>query len=283
MKNIKAIALDMDGTLLTPQGQISESLINLLERIREKGVKLFIATGRTQKEIQDVLPKHLPFDGYVAANGMKVYTDSEQLIQHSLDPSLLQQIITNARNQEVYYEIHPNRGSRFALIEDKPYFIRELENQFPETLLKNEIHSRMNAIRNNIHWVKDLNLNDIAKVYFFSTNINKIDKWKKDLTEIQQITPFSTFSSSLHNVEVMVNNVSKGSGLALLLDQYGIDKKHLLSAGDGENDLPMFKLSGHSVAMKNATTSIQQQADEVTTHTYEQDGLYYFLKELFNM
>ncbi|WP_084710654.1 Cof-type HAD-IIB family hydrolase [Ornithinibacillus californiensis] len=278
--NVKAIALDMDGTLLNPNGLVEESLIHHLQHLREKGIKIFIATGRTQKEIDDVFPSHIHLDGYVTANGMGIYTKKKQLAQFSLEEHLLRKVIAEAREEKIYYEVHPVEESRFALTEDKDYFISELEKTIPRTLLENELNSRTEALRQNINWVNHLSYENIVKVYFFSVDTTKINDWKNRLLELKQETDFSMSSSSLHNVEIMVSGVTKGTGIQLLLDEYRISKESLLVVGDSENDLPMFELAGHAVAMKNAEDNVKEQADEVTTFTYEKNGLYHYLKNL---
>ncbi|MBU8790538.1 HAD family hydrolase [Oceanobacillus caeni] len=281
--DIKAIALDMDGTLLNPIGLIDEKLIHQLEKLQQRGIKIFIATGRTQKEIVDVLPSHVNMDGYVSANGMGAYTKEKKLSQHSLDETLLQKVISEAREENIYYEVHPLKGPRLALTEDKPYFVAELEKYIPETLLENELNSRKKAIREHINWVNKLKYEHIVKVYFFSVDTEKINTWKKHLENLKKEITFTTSCSSLHNVEMMVSGVSKGTGIKLLLEESGINKENLLVVGDGENDLPMFELAGHAVAMKNAEKNVQAQADTVTDFGYEQNGLYHYLKQKFSL
>lgn len=51
-------------------------------------------------------------------------------------------------------------------------------------------------------------------------------------------------------MEIVVRNISKRTGIELLLKEYGLSASELLAVGDGENDIPMFKLAAHAVAMK---------------------------------
>jgi hydroxymethylpyrimidine pyrophosphatase-like HAD family hydrolase len=81
---------------------------------------------------------------------------------------------------------------------------------------------------------------------------------------------------------VRVEGVSKATGVQLLLKHFLLAPENILAVGDGENDLPLFKLAGHCVAMKNATDLVKEQADEVTEHSYREDGLYRFLKGKFH-
>lgn len=71
--DIKTIVLDMDGTLLKQNGMVEENVIIKLKVLREQGMKIFVTTDRTQKELTDILPVHLDLNGYVTANGMVFY------------------------------------------------------------------------------------------------------------------------------------------------------------------------------------------------------------------
>lgn len=57
--DIKAIALDMDGTLLNDKNTVSGELVKLIRELRNQNIRIFIATGRTKQEIYDVLPENL--------------------------------------------------------------------------------------------------------------------------------------------------------------------------------------------------------------------------------
>ena len=177
----KAIALDMDGTTLDSNNTISNDLIDLLSTLRKKGVKVFLATGRTKIEVEDVLPKQFEVDGLVTANGMGCFAGNKQIAQYTLDPDLVSEVVAEARNNKVYYEVHPLNTKRIALLADKEYMQAELNLQKSPTLLENEYNSRLDAIENHICWVDELITTNIIKVYFFSMDSHKINQWKKRL------------------------------------------------------------------------------------------------------
>ncbi|MFC4025160.1 HAD family hydrolase [Oceanobacillus longus] len=279
--NIKAIALDMDGTLLNDENKVDEHLVKLIGKIRSRDIRVFIATGRTKLEINDVLPDDLHVDGFVTANGMSCYTNTKAIVQHTLQAELLKDVVSRAREKNLYYEIHPKDGIRFAKAEDRAYLEAEVNKTRPDTLLNNEYKARQDAIRENINWVENLTFENIVKVYFFSMNPESIDDWKNTLYQIKKQTDFSLSSSSLHNVEIMVSNVSKATALNMLLQEYDISNENLMVVGDGENDLPMFELAAYSVAMQNAEEVVKEKADEVTIYTYRENGLYEYLARKF--
>ena len=62
-------------------------------------------------------------------------------------------------------------------------------------------------------------------------------------------------------MEITPKGIEKASSLELLLDQIGIDRRHLMACGDGFNDIQMLQFAGLSVAMGNAQPETKEFAD----------------------
>ena len=277
----QTIILDMDGTLLNEYNRVSDRVINYLTKLRQSGKFVFIATGRTLNEVREVLPDELEVDGVVTANGMSVYIDQEQIVEHALPPMLVQELVEKASARGIYYEVHPNKSTRFTLKQDKNEMFQHIEDPKPDTVEENEWLSRKMAVKEQIEWQDHLNPENNSKVYFFSKNKKLIEEWKNELNHVKKKVAFTSISSTEHNVEVMVANVSKATGVQNLLDKFALGKDEIIAIGDGENDLPMFKLASYSVAMKNASDEVKKQVDDVTDYSYKEDGLYHYLKKTF--
>ncbi|MFA1712414.1 HAD family hydrolase [Peribacillus frigoritolerans] len=278
----KAIVLDLDGTTLNERNTVNETLEQYIGELRESGKLIFIATGRTLEEVRDVLPAGMEADGMVTANGMSVFIGKEQIAEHALSTELVEELVAKAGAEEIFYEVHPNEGTRMALLKDKDYMVKQGLIPKPETVDENEWLSRQDAVEDKIRWSEQLDISSVAKIYFFSNEMNTIRKWKAELGKIKQHNAFTTASSTHHNVEVTVEGITKATGVQLLLKHFQLAPEEILAVGDGENDLPLFKLAGHCVAMKNATDLVKEQADEVTEYSYREDGLYRFLKGMFH-
>ncbi|WP_364276650.1 HAD family hydrolase [Peribacillus frigoritolerans] len=278
----KAIVLDLDGTTLNERNTVNETLKQYIGELRESGKLIFIATGRTLEEVRDVLPVGMEADGMVTANGMSVFIGKEQIVEHALSTELVEELVAKAGAEEIFYEVHPNEGTRMALLKDKDYMVKQGLIPKPGTVDENEWLSRQDAVEDKIRWSEQLDIKSVAKIYFFSNEMNTIRKWKAELGKIKQYNAFTTASSTHHNVEVTVEGITKATGVQLLLKQFQLAPEEILAVGDGENDLPLFKLAGHCVAMKNATDLVKEQADEVTEYSYREDGLYRFLKGMFH-
>ncbi|MGG4197742.1 HAD family hydrolase [Peribacillus frigoritolerans] len=278
----KAIVLDLDGTTLNERNTVNETLVQYIGELRESGKLIFIATGRTLEEVRDVLPAGMEADGMVTANGMSVFIGEEQIVEHALSTELVEELVAKAGAEEIFYEVHPNEGTRMALLKDKDYMVKQGLIPKPGTVDENEWLSRQDAVEDKIRWSEQLDIKSVAKIYFFSNEMNTIRKWKAELGKIKQYNAFTTASSTHHNVEVTVEGITKATGVQLLLKHFQLAPEEILAVGDGENDLPLFKLAGHCVAMKNATDLVKEQADEVTEYSYREDGLYRFLKAKFH-
>ncbi|WP_371068918.1 HAD family hydrolase [Sediminibacillus sp. JSM 1682029] len=277
----KAVILDMDGTMLNQTNQVSDTLADIIKTIRRNRRLVFIATGRTLKEVKDPLPADLEVDGIVCANGMVVYINGKQIVKHSLDDNLVKELVSKAREEKMYYEVHPIEGSGSALMKDKGYFTAEIAEPMPASVKEDEWLSRKAAIKEDIEWTDNLPVADAAKIYFFSRDKKRMTIWKQTLDELKQKHDFSAFASSDHNVEVMEKNVSKATGVQYLLEHYSLTNDEIMMIGDSENDLPLMKIAGYAVAMKNAADIVKQQVDEITTYSHKEDGLYKFLSEKF--
>lgn len=280
----QTVMMDLDGTTLTPQNTVPNELNDYLKKLRERGVHIFVVTGRSLGRIWNVLPVDFPVEGIVTTNGMAVYAGGERIFQNTLPEALVRELLHRAEYNKIYYQMDTSESS-FALLHDKAYFTEQISGKRPESVSENEWLSRKQAIASDLVWKENMNSDELAavsKIYFFSSIPEKIDEWKNSLELLRKRIPFDCYSSSHSNVEVSGKGVSKATGIRTLLNHFHLSPDHAVAFGDGENDLPMFRIAGHSVAMKNAPDRIKKLADEVTAYTHAENGLYHFLKRTFD-
>ncbi|UOE59262.1 HAD family phosphatase [Priestia filamentosa] len=275
----KAIFLDMDGTILNRYNKVSMATKEIIDDLRAQGIFVFIATGRAFDEIEELVPEGFKVDGCITSNGMAGYVDGEAVFKHSLSLELVETIIKKARKNKVYYELFPYDAQRMTLKQDKQYVEEEIREPKPDSVEINEWLSRKNALKEEIAWKDDVEGSEFSKFYFFSRTKEHINKWKDELNELKKEIDFTTSTSSNHNVEVMVANVNKATGIKQMLNHFGLASDEILAIGDSNNDLPMFQFASHAVAMKNASASIQEIVDDVTEFTCDEDGVYHYLSQ----
>ncbi|UAK15649.1 HAD family hydrolase [Sporolactobacillus terrae] len=283
--SIETIMLDLDGTTLTAENQVTPELNAYLKKLRSLGKHVFVVTGRSEVDALNVLPKDFPHEGMVASNGMSVFAGGKRIFQQALPSGLVQQMIKRSEQQRMYYQLHPIGGRRTILSRDRGYITDQIRGERPHSVSENEWNSRRQAVLEDMVWKDTLTEEEseqIAKMYFFSTDARLMAAWKQALRTLQQTFAFDQFSSSPNNTELVGKNISKASGIGQLLDYFNLSPEQALAVGDGENDLPMFQLAGHSAAMKNAPDHVQEQADWVTENPYDQNGLFKFLNTVFH-
>ncbi|WP_226037193.1 Cof-type HAD-IIB family hydrolase [Aquibacillus saliphilus] len=277
----KAIFLDMDGTILNHHNRVTIKTKQVIDNLRTNGIPVFVATGRSYGEISELVPEGFTVDGIVSSNGMVVHVGGNLLVENTLPMDLVNHVIEMAREEKVYYELFPNQGPRISLQEDRHFIEAEISGSKPDSVGINEWSSRKEAIEDEIVWKDALDSDNFSKFYFFSRRKDNINAWKNKLDQLKKQIDFTTSISSEHNVELMVANVNKATGIQHMLDHYDINRQEILAIGDSNNDLPMFEHAGYSVAMKNAPDQIKEVVDEITEYTCDQDGVYHFLNERF--
>lgn len=276
----KAIFLDMDGTILNHNNKVSGLTKQIIDELRDNGLYVFIATGRAADEISDLVPDGFQVDGIISSNGMAGYVKDKAIFEHSLPLELVEKVIEKAREHKVYYELFPYGADRIALQQDRIFMEDEVKDPKPESVGLNEWLSRQEAIKEAIDWKSQIEGNKFSKFYFFARTKENINQWKDELEKIKQDIDFTTSISSAHNVEVMVANVNKATGIKEMLHYFDLSDVETLAVGDSNNDLPMFQFVDYAVAMKNASDQIKEIVDDVTEFTCDDDGVYHYLKSL---
>ena len=76
----------------------------------------------------------------------------------------------------------------------------------------------------------------------------------------------------------MVPGVDKGTGLKELSKYFNIELSDIHVFGDSMNDIPMFKVAGKSIAMKNAINELKLLSDDTTEHINDDDGLAQYIE-----
>lgn len=277
----KAIFLDMDGTILNHHNKVTANTKEIIDRLRNQGINVFIATGRDFNEIEGLVPEGFQVDGVIASNGMAGYVGNEMIFKHSLQLELVERIIEKAREHKVYYELFPYGLPRVTLKQDKAFVEAEIRDPKPDGVSISEWASRKEAINGKIAWMDYIVGNEFSKFYFFARTQEHINRWKNGLDQLKCEMDFTTSISSPFNVEVMVANVNKATGIQQMLEHFDLPEEETLAIGDSDNDFSMLQFVGHAVAMKNAPDRIKEITDEVTEFTCDEDGVYHYFKSKF--
>ncbi len=264
-KNIRLIALDLDGTLLNEEKHISEENRRALRECIEQGIYIVPTTGRTLEGIPEEV-KGIPGVRYaITVNGGKIMDKTENRVIDSriLEPEQALAVIDIVRNYPVMYDAYINgRG----VCEQR--FLDHLEEYGITGAGKNFIKSMRDAypsIRDHIEESGE----QVEKLNIFFRDLS----CREEIREKVNALGFTVVSSSMYNnLEVNAKGATKGDGILRLAACLGISPDETMAFGDGENDISMIEKAGMGVAMGNAGAFLKERADYVT-RTNDENGV----------
>ncbi len=245
----KLIAIDMDGTFLNSNHEISDRNTNAVINAMDKGVKVVIATGRgptTLCDHKEKLKFDTPFIVYNGA-GVKYLDKKEYILRFNLDYDVAEKI----------YNYGNELGVAVLLwVDDKLY--ANADTKYCDFYKK---HTSVEfSIIENFEQFKGCG---IHKIMFISEaeNIQKIydDVVEKGFDETNFTISIPTF------LEFYSKETSKGQAVLNYARQLGINADEIIAIGDGMNDLTMINMAGLGVAMGNASDIVKKEADFITT------------------
>lgn len=248
---IKSIFFDIDGTLVSfKTHEIPKSTFDALYQLKEKGIRLFIATGRG-KDGLGVL-NDFPFDGYITLNGQYCFDGDGHVVFENFIKKESMQILLD------YEKAHP-----FPLgitLEGRKIFT-----------MRDERVDAIHAItHNDDHPVGDTSNVLNEKVYQCMAFIDEA----QEEALLKQLP--DCISARWHPLFTDITPVggTKSLGIDKFMEYYGLSLEDTMAVGDGGNDLAMLGHVHTSIAMGNANDAVKEACDYVTKDV-DEDGIYH--------
>lgn len=278
----QVVFLDMDGTILNEDNRVTDYTTQIIKEVRNKGVKVFLATGRAYDEIHYLVPDNFEVDGILSSNGAVGYIDGEEIFKYQLEMDTVHKLIDLAEEHQIYYELFPYHKDRIALNRDKALLVSELEHSDDADVEINEWKSRLEAMKDKINWVDEIPNDAYSKIYFFKKYHTYIDKWEKVVEPLKETLNISISNSTPCNLETMPEGVNKATAIQKVLKYYEIEEDAITYAiGDSDNDRQMLEHVDNPIVMKNAPDHIKSLGKEVTPLSNLENGAAEFLKLKF--
>lgn len=228
MGNYRLLALDLDGTLLNENSEISETNAEWVRHAVEAGVTVCVSTGR----------------GFVSALPI-----AEQL---GLDTPMI-----TVNGGEIWSKPH-TLHRRILLDSDKVMKLHELAQKYKDTWFWGYT---VEGIYNKELWVEDTLARDWLKFGYYTEDLPILGEI---LQEIQTWEGLEITNSSPYNIEINPLGVSKASALMEVCKMLGYDMSEVVAVGDSLNDIAAIRASGLGIAMGNAQDEVKVAANVVT-------------------
>ena len=273
---VKLVAVDMDGTLLGPDGHISVRNAHVIRCMQNAGVELLVCTGRSYADALLPLEEAGLKAAVVCMNGASVYDWKGRLIhKQELARSQVEHILECCRNEDVIFDFMTDRGSCIIAGEEefRECFERDILLPMAEYSYEN-IRRRFTLIPPGELLCRGL---EFYKISVIHESRQVLEQVKERLKAVEDLAVASSF---ITNLELTHIEAQKGKALAAYASMKNIRLDQVMAIGDSENDYSMLSMNlKYTVAMGNAMERIKNTA-KCQTRTNAQDGVAYAIENL---
>jgi Cof subfamily protein (haloacid dehalogenase superfamily) len=245
---IAAVLADVDGTLVTKDKVLTPRAIQAVKRLQERGVLFAITSGRPPRGMRmlvEPLGMHVPMAAF--NGGIIVLPDMTVVDERAIPADVAPAVIETSRAHGLYVWIY--RATEWYVTDPHaPHAEREASTcQFPPTVVP----------------TYDGLLDRVVKIVGVSDDHDLVARCEAAVQR-QFASHVSAARSQPHYLDVTHPTANKGVVIERLSHYFKIPLEQIATLGDQPNDVLMFKRSGLSIAMGNASEEVRRQATHVT-------------------
>ena len=250
---IKIVFFDVDGTLLKMGcKELSDKTIYALNKLKENGIKIFIATGRPSS----IAPyfNEVKFDGLLSFSGQLCEDEDGVIYKNNLNQKDVVKVYQNSKEM----------GIPIMLADQYSCALNRHGEQLDQYL---------KLVNVDVEQRDDFDQYVTHEIYQIVAAIPK----EKEEVLLKGTTHLQSTRWCDIACDIIPTTGGKEIGIQKILEHYGYSVEESMSFGDGGNDKTMLEYTGIGVAMGNAVDEVKSIAD-YTTLPVEQDGVYEALK-----
>lgn len=263
--DIRLLALDLDGTIVGHDNQISDRVRQAIQAAQAKGIQVAIATGRmyiSAHKYHQTIASKLPLVAYNGAFIQDPFTN--QILHHLPVPAQTAVALLDALEQPQW-----NSAINIHLYFNDQLYVRQINEETERYAERSNVEAiavgdLRTLLENNANPTKVLALGTSRQV--IAQLIRSVqERFPPEQLYLTQSTP--TFLEATHR------EANKGTGVRYLAEQIlGLTSAQVMTIGDNFNDVSMLDYAGFSVAMGNAPKDVQKVAQWVAPRI-ERDGV----------
>ncbi|MHA7844667.1 sugar-phosphatase [Serratia sp. D1N4] len=258
---IELIAIDMDGTLLDPQHQITPAVKQAISAARSQGVHVVLATGRPYVGVQDYL-RQLDIQG----SGDFCITYNGALVLQAADGACILQETLGFEDYLYFEQMAREFGVHFQAFDFDTLYTpnRDIGKYTVHEAAMTGIPLKYRSVEEMDRAIRFPKVMMIDEPALLERAIARLPAEALERYTIMKSAPFY--------LEILHKRVDKGAGVKMLADHLGIKQQNVMALGDQGNDMAMIKYAGVGVAMGNAIPELKEIAQFVTS-TNTEDGV----------
>jgi Cof subfamily protein (haloacid dehalogenase superfamily) len=254
-RKISLVLADVDGTLVNEEKVLTERAQAAVQGLHRAGIRFAITSGRPPKGMAmlfDALKLETPIFGF--NGGLVIKPDLSIIEQKTVPTDVAADAIKLIRDHGL--DVWVYRGNDWLITKaDAPHVAREAWTVKFDPLVVKDVGEK---------------LDQVAKIVGVSDDLEKVQRCEADARKAfgQRAT---ANRSQPYYLDITNKDANKGSVVEFLSRHLGVPAAEIATIGDQQTDVPMFKLSGLSIAMGNAPADVKAQAS-TTTDSYNDEG-----------
>ena len=263
---IKLIAADLDGTILDSRKKIDSRLIEVAEKLRERGIEFTFVSGRNEELMHHYVDEFGLKNPYVTNNGGNIYKQHVCLFNDYIPCEYNNILARMLWENDIAFRLFSEEGFySFGLTA----FFESRMGLFQDLGLKD--------------YKSELDLKDLH-IYKITCDFTGYeDKTEAFVKRVRELCPEMNFLKAETNVYCANSfTANKGAALKRVCEMMGIGIHEVMAFGDNGNDLSMLEMSGISVAMGNSEADIKERCDYVCKDN-DHNGVSSFLQDFFKL
>lgn len=272
----RLIAIDLDGTLLSPTGEVTPRAKEAVHAALRAGLLVCFATGRSWTESRTILETVEHFDTAVFVGGAMVIDTGKDVTLHRtlMQPELARELCRylEAQGQAVLALQETSRaGFDYLITEDAP--LNEATRQWM---------TATSAVIHRVPSLGDWPHEHTMRISYIAApeEVTRIEsELRRDYGERIVMNNHKVPSQRVELLEIFDPAVNKWQGVLHVARRHGVRPEQIVAIGDDVNDVPMIQNAGLGVAMGNARPEVQAVAKLIIRPNAE-EGLARFIEEL---
>jgi Cof subfamily protein (haloacid dehalogenase superfamily) len=253
-RSIRALLADVDGTLVTKEKVLTRRAIGAVRRLREHGVVFFVTSGRPPRGMRMLVEPLGLRDPMAAFNGgMIILPDLSVVDERPLPCDVVPAVVDT---------IHTH-GLDVWIYRATDWYVRS-----PKAGHVDREASTVQFLPTVVPTFEGL-LDRVVKIVGVSDDLDSVARCEADAQK-QFGAHVSAARSQPYYLDVTHPTANKGAVIERFAKFLNLPLEHIATIGDQPNDVLMFKRSGLSIAMGNASEEVQRQATYVTSSCEEE-------------
>lgn len=254
---IKLAATDLDGTLISSNGEISNENFEAMENAMNNGLYVVPTTGRSFYEMPESLREKKTYTHCICSNGAVIFDrDGKEIWKSTFSKAETMELFSILSEYDTMIEVY----TKGTPVTEKSKLTKE---SYIHYRVEENYHDVLTATRKRTENLESFLMENDEGAEMFNIFFSDADERKEAFERIGKLNNVELTTSMESNMEILQRSVNKGSSLTMLCEKLNVKKEEVMAMGDSRNDLTLLSAAGTALAVANACDDLKQVADEV--------------------